>query len=140
MVSAARNAMYAAKSFKDTIQDLQEFADSGKDLKFRTYQSAKKQVTAFADRLDLLLFEPGNSKASALMESYRQVQQQYHDNISLIYTSMVDHPLPELDISSVLNLNRELTTALKSLTISAHDLLLKEEERSMFDELPGFIR
>ena len=51
----------------------------------------------------------------------------------------IDH-LNETEISTIINYNRELYTAYKSLILAVKDLLVPEKEAAAFEELPGFIR
>lgn len=140
LITAARNAVYAAKSFKDTMSDVEEFSESGKDKKFMLFAETQQQTVAFAANMERMLFETSANKAADLLSFYTQVQQHYSLNIRHIYTGIVTEGLQEIEVTSAINLNREITTAFKSLTMAAKDLLLDEKEAAAFEELPGFIR
>jgi len=140
LATAARNATYAAKSFRDCVKDIEDFSDSGKDNKFSMYEEGSKQMTSFAYQMEVLLFETSDDKQQLLLQFHHDVQQQYRGNIKNIYAGIVTKGLQEIEVTSALNLNREITTGLKSLSMAAKDLLLSKEEASAFEELPGFIR
>jgi phosphate:Na+ symporter len=140
LTTAARNAVYAAKSFKDTMSDVEEFSESGKDKKFMLFAETQKQTVGFAAGMERMLFETSQNKAADLLSFYTDVQQHYSQNIRHIYTGIVTEGLQEIEVTSAINLNREITTAFKSLTMAAKDVLLDEKEAAAFEELPGFIR
>jgi phosphate:Na+ symporter len=141
LATAARNATYAAKSFRDCVNDVEDFSDSGKDNKFSMYEEGGKQMAAFAYQMEALLFDdPTEDKQQALLQFHHAVQQLYRSNIKKIYSGIVTKGLKEIEVTSALNLNREITTGLKSLSMAAKDLLLNDTDAAAFDELPGFIR
>jgi phosphate:Na+ symporter len=140
LATAARNATYAAKSFRDCVADVEDFSDSGKDNKFSMYEDGGKQMASFAYQMEALLFDTTDDKQQALLQFHHAVQQQYRSNIQHIYAGIVTKGLQEIEVTSALNLNREITTGLKSLSMSAKDVLLSRQEAAAFEELPGFIR
>ena len=48
--------------------------------------------------------------------------------------------LSDIEVSTIINFNREIYSAFKSLVFALKDLQLTGEEAKYFDELPGFIR
>nr|MCU0395384.1 Na/Pi symporter [Chitinophagaceae bacterium] len=85
LIAAARNAVYAAKSFKDTIADVEEFSASGKDRKYAVFEETRTSTISFTASMESLLFETSLNKAADLLDFYARVQRQYHTNISHIY-------------------------------------------------------
>jgi phosphate:Na+ symporter len=57
-----------------------------------------------------------------------------------LYKDDLESRLNVTEISTLLNFNREIYTALKSYLFAIKDYLLTEKEGDYFDELPGFIR
>jgi phosphate:Na+ symporter len=140
LLSAARNTIYAAKSIKDAMGDVQDFRESGKEFKYQFFERNQKQASSYTRQLEKTLFNHPRAPAEMLMQLFVSVQQQYRDNMGYIYQSIVNTGLSEVELSSVMNLNRELTSAYKSLTLAAKDLLLTAEQAAPFEEMPGFIR
>lgn len=139
LATAARNATYAAKSFRNCINYVEEFSDSGKDLKFDLFQKSAKQMTAFSYQMEMMLFEPADDKKQSLLRFHHAVQEQYQANVKSIYAGIIASGLQEIEVTSALNMNREVTTGLKSLSMAAKDILLNEEEAASLEDLPGFI-
>ncbi|HSC52619.1 MAG TPA: Na/Pi symporter [Phnomibacter sp.] len=140
LVDAARNATYAAKNFKDCAADVQEFSNSSKDQKFDMYRVCARQMATCTHAMEQLLFTHDANKHDALMDFHRELQLQYRGNIKTIYGGIVTSSLREVEVTTAMNLNREITTGLKSLSMAAKDVLLDEQQAEDFEDLPGFIR
>ena len=81
-----------------------------------------------------------SKNADALIALYREIIRGYTEELSHLYKQgTIDH-LNETEISTIINYNRELYTAYKSLILAAKDLIVPEKEATAFEELPGFIR
>lgn len=142
LISSVRNGMYAAKSLKDAWHDVLILKNSSNDKKFAYYEESRKRTDHFISTIGQVLNakEPGQAKADALIGLYREIIKGYTEELSHLYKQgTIDH-LNETEISTIINYNRELYTAYKSLILAVKDLLLPEKEAAAFEELPGFIR
>jgi len=142
LISAVRNGMYAAKSLKDAWHDLLLLKNSSNDKKFAYYEESRHRTENFIAtvREELSAKTPSPRNAEALLTLYRNIIKGYTDELSHLYKQgTIDH-LNETEISTIINYNRELYTAYKSLILALKDFLLTEEQAVAFEELPGFIR
>jgi phosphate:Na+ symporter len=142
LMSSVRNGMYAAKSLKDAWYDILLLKNSSNDRKFAYYEESRKRTEHFISIISELIAtkEPVPSTADKLVKLYRDIITGYTDELSHLYKQgSIDH-LNETEISTIINYNRELYTAYKSLILAVKDLLLTEKEAAAFEELPGFIR
>ncbi len=142
LISSVRNGMYAAKSLKDAWNDIKTLKNSSNDKKFSYYGESRTRTSHLLDEISQALAakEATQQTADALIQLYNEMISGYTDELSHLYKQgTIDH-LNETEISTIINYNRELYTAYKSLIIAAKDLLLNEKEAAAFDELPGFIR
>lgn len=142
LISSVRNGMYAAKSLKDAWHDAVILKKSSNDKKFAYYEESRKRTDHFITTIGQVLAakEPAQSNADALIALYREIIKGYTEELSHLYKQgTIDH-LNETEISTIINYNRELYTAYKSLILAVKDLLLPEKEAAAFEELPGFIR
>lgn len=141
LISSVRNGMYAAKSLKDAWHDILILKNSSNDKKFAYYEESRKRTDHFITNIGQLLSakEP-QSNADVLIALYREMIKGYTDELRHLYKQgTIDH-LSETEISTIINYNRELYTAYKSLLLAVKDMLLPEKEAAAFEELPGFIR
>lgn len=142
LMASVRNGMYAAKSLKDAWHDVLILKNSSNDKKFAYYEESRKRTDHFISTIGKVLTakKPAQANADALIALYREIIKGYTEELSHLYKQgSIDH-LNETEISTIINYNRELYTAYKSLILAAKDLLLPEKEAAAFEELPGFIR
>ena len=64
----------------------------------------------------------------------------YSISLEQLYKEKTYLYLGEIDISTLINFNREMHTVYKSYLFAVKDFLLDNKEAVYFDELPGFIR
>jgi len=141
LISSVRNGMYAAKSMKDASFDAVLLRNSSNDKKFTHYKESREETSRLLTGVNNLLLQQKTAQtAGVLIQLYKQIIQQYTHELQELYRqSSIEH-LNETEISTIINYNRELYTAYKSLLLAIKDLLLNEQEAAQFDELPGFIR
>ena len=142
LISAVRNTMFAAKSFHDSEADIGQFRNSSNDEKFRVYTGARETVSAFCDRSESILASasPSPDLFSELVSHYRVVQQGYANQSARFYREGLQTSLNELELSTLVNFNRELYSGFKAMAWAMNDLLLDRKQSAYFAELPGFIR
>lgn len=141
-ISSVRNGMYAAKSLKDAWHDMLLLKNSSNDKKFAYYEESRKRTEHFIQSVSkiLSLKEAAAVTADKLIALYHDMISGYTDELRHLYKQgTIDH-LSETEISTIINYNRELYTAYKSLILAVKDLLLNDKEAAAFEELPGFIR
>lgn len=139
-ISSIRNCMYAAKSIKDAIPDLEQLRNSSNDIKYHFYGQVKETISRFLHRLYGLLSEPAIYSLESLLKLYKDITQGYTDTLKQLYRESTAGSVNEAEITTMLNCNREIFTAFKSFVFAAKDFLFDKEEAHYFDEMPGFIR
>lgn len=141
LISAIRNTMYAAKNIQDAQHDIQQIRNSSNDAKYHFYlQSAGKLVSFYQAMIDIVHRDDRPDKLEALAALYKMVTEGYSERLEYLYRESVARRVNEVEISTLINFNRELYTSFKSMIIGLKDLLLTEKEAEYFDSLPGFIR
>lgn len=142
LVSAARNAMYAAKSIYNIHEDIRQFRNSSNDIKFNFYLDASKRVPAFCTPLLALINAPSNRNKykEQLGNMYQSMRTAYRATLVSLYVDPVSDGVSDIEISSLLNCNREIFSAFKSLFFGAVELLLDAPDADLFQKSPGFIR
>jgi phosphate:Na+ symporter len=132
--------MYAAKNFKDALPDIQQLRNSSNDIKFEFYKDTKKVVQHFFEMNAALLLQDEPVTADNLALVYQSVTEGYTNTLRRLYHNTTAGKVNETEISTLLNFNREIHTAFKSLFFGLKDFLLDKNQSRHFDELPGFIR
>ena len=137
-IAGARNTMYAAKSVHDAASDIQQLKNSSKDEKFRFYRSVQQKVNEFCKKAMQIL--DGDAPYPALADMYREVAKDYEETLHAFYDPEASAPLEMQEISTLLNFNREMISAFKSVVFALKELVLQKNEGDEFEALPGFIR
>lgn len=141
LISAIRNAMYAAKNIKDAQHDIIQVRNSSNNIKYQFYTHSKAKLSEFYKRILLILENtPQKKYAEELATLYRFITSGYAENLQLLYKESVTKQVTETEIATLINLNREMYTSFKSLLFGLKDYLLSAKEAEYFDGLPGFIR
>ena len=139
LLAAVRNTMYAAKSIKDAVPDLIQLENSSNDVKYEFYTRTRADVQEFCTEFANLLHDPAAPDTGLLLHLYRQIAGNYSGTLRNLYTTGTASRLNETEISTLLNFNREITTAFKSLVFAAREYLLDREQSKNLGEMPGFI-
>jgi phosphate:Na+ symporter len=140
ILSSVRNSMYAAKSMKDALPDASMLRNSSNDQKYDFYLKACKKIETFYIHLLQVMEKPaGKGQLKKLSDFFKEVQDGYAVSLKELYQRSFREKLDEIEISSIINFNRQLYTAFKSMGLSVKDYFLDEKEAEYFDALPGFI-
>ncbi|MBL7851188.1 MAG: hypothetical protein JNN04_09820, partial [Cyclobacteriaceae bacterium] len=141
IISAVRNSMFSAKSTKDSYADIEQLRNSSSNIKYQYYLDTRRRVEAFDQSLTTALSAPAPSNSfEAMVTVYNQVHQGYTEELKRLYQLEAHHQLTEVDISTLINFNREFFACYKAMVWAVKDYLLEKDQASYFAELPGFIR
>ncbi|MBL7745273.1 MAG: Na/Pi cotransporter family protein [Chitinophagaceae bacterium] len=141
LISSTRNSMYAAKNIRDALQDIEQLRNSSNDTKYRFYLDTKDKLEIFCRQLtELMGHTPAAEQYEKITNLYKQIQQGYTATLQELYREGMARHVNEAEISTLINFNREMYTAFKSLVFAVKDHVLKPAEADRFDNVPGFIR
>lgn len=118
LLSAVRHGVYSAKSLKDIRENLAAFRHGESESVEILYRELTQQQKAFYSRLHTLL---DHATDSAFMKEegarlLRDLEAYYLHVQTELFKRGLRHGLTEIDLSTSLNINRELYAALKNLT------------------------
>lgn len=141
LISSGRNGMFAAKSIKDSEHDIDQFKNSSNNTKYQYYQQKRIEVRKFYDQLLTLLLKPALPNGfEEMVNMYNKVHQGYTEELNSLYKVGIGSGLNEVEISTLINFNRELYSSHKAIVWALKDYLLNKDQARYFAELPGFIR
>ena len=138
LIPSIRNAVHSAKSIRDISADLQRFRDSINDRYHAYYQQFQEAVREFYESLDTLR----SSELPALrfegMVDIKSRGQSLHTRMHRrIYDEVERGELSRVDISTLLNVNREIYMSHLSLVSSLADALLDMDSADDFASIPS---
>jgi phosphate:Na+ symporter len=141
LISAIRNSMYAAKNIRDAQHDIEQMRNSSNDIKYNFYIQSSEKLMNLYEKIKVIL----NSKEvenylQDLTLLYHSITSGYTSTLGSLYKDSVANKVNELEITTLVNFNRELYTSFKSILFGLKDYLLTVKEAEFFDTQPGFIR
>ncbi|MFN4932459.1 MAG: Na/Pi cotransporter family protein [Bacteroidota bacterium] len=134
LINVVRSALYASKSLKDVIHDVNEFSNSSNEIKFNSFKEFQIEMNRFNQALKDITDKSDKTKIfSDLKLLMKMVNKEYKKEILDIYDIVSKRQLSELNISTLFNLNREVYDASKLMILAVKDFLLDESQAALFD-------
>lgn len=141
LISSVRNWMYAAKNIRDALLDIDQLRRSSNDTKYNFYLLNRQKMEQFTGEINRIIFsDKEDKKFESIKRLHQLVQKGYTDSLGELYKDGIGERLNESEISTLINFNREMYTAFKSMIFALKDYVLDSKEAALFDNLPGFIR
>jgi phosphate:Na+ symporter len=132
LINVVRHAMHSAKAMKDVQHNRIEFHESADDTKFKQYIDFRRQLEAFYTSID---DEIADQKHPALAGLINRALVDYNERQDKIYEASLQYKLSAEDVSSLLNVNRELYTSCKTI-VQALQLYHRSEEGKAIGKIP----
>lgn len=141
LISAMRNSMYAAKNLRDALHDIEQLRNSSNDTKYEFYNRNRQKLISFSNDIRGMIEEKDPDKQFKVLSAlFKETQEGYTSTVKELYEGEMSHKVNEAEISTLINFNREMYTAFKSLSFALKDFLLDPARADYFEDLPGFIR
>lgn len=119
LMQAVQEAMHAAKGFKDIAHNKNELLQSGNDLKFDQFNFFSELVLRNLKRLGTFYDDCRQVREAAdPKRQLEDIRRDYLSSLDHIYKLAGRDSLPERDISTLQNLNRELYSAHRAVTLA----------------------
>ena len=134
LINVVRSALYASKSLKDVIHDVNEFSNSANEIKFNSFKEFQIEMNRFNKALKDITDKSDKTEIFGdLKLLMKMVNTEYKKEILDIYDIVSKRQLSELNISTLFNLNREVYDASKLMILAVKDFLLDESQAALFD-------
>lgn len=124
--------MHSAKAMKDVYHNRIEFHETADDIKFRQYIDFRKQLEGFYVRIDQQLNQHKHPSFAGLIDLSLK---DYNERRNKIYDAAQKEKLGAEDVSSLLNVNRELYTSCKTI-VQALQLYHESDTAAAIGEIP----
>jgi phosphate:Na+ symporter len=119
LMQSVQEAMHAAKGFKDIGHNKNELLQSGNDLKFDQFNFFSDLVLRNLVRMAVFFREcKETGRPEKVKGQLNLIRQDYINTLDHIYKLAGRDSLPEPDISTLQNLNRELYSAHRAMTLA----------------------
>nr|WP_315211349.1 Na/Pi symporter [uncultured Flavobacterium sp.] len=136
LISAVRSSMHAVKSIKDIGSNITNLSSSSKEIKYQFFMHHKKETEELYLKLNMFLNTEKSSGFEELRIQFDTIQKNYTTALNTFYTEAQLAPIEDIDITTVINFNRELFTSNKAMLMAVKDILLDEKQAQNFNEIP----
>jgi len=134
-ISAVRSSMYSIKSFKDIESNISNLRHSSKDIKFDFYMHHKKEIEHLYHQLEVLIMQKKKADVEILKNLFNEIHINYSSSLNDFYQEAQQARIDEIDMTTVINFNRELFTSNKAMLMAVKDILLEEKQAQDFNEI-----
>lgn len=138
LISSVRSSMYATKSMKDIGNNIANLSRSSTDIKFNLFTKQKRETEELYKQLNALMEQKTKPDFEKLQSIFTSIQNNYSSALNNFYKDAQDGHIEDMDITTVINFNRELFTSHKAILMSVKDYLLDEKEAQSFNEIPVY--
>jgi phosphate:Na+ symporter len=135
LISAVRSAMHSVKSIKDIGSNILNLSHSSKDIKYNFFIHHKKETELLYQKLYALMAQKETTEITNLQAVFDTIEDNYSSALNDFYTDAQNATIETIDITTVINFNRELFTSNKAILIAIKDFLIKEKQAEGFNEL-----
>lgn len=138
VLSAIREGVQSGKFLKDVRHNPEEFSDSPSRV-INSYMEHFNSVmiSFYSDLSRLRPHGSGNVSFESLVEVLQRLHVAHDQMHGEIYTDISGGRVQSRQISSLLNVNREILNSCVAMLMSLKDFHLGEEEAQAFTRLPG---
>lgn len=136
LISAVRSAMHAVKSMKDIESNISNLSNSSKDIKYNFFIHNKKETEDLYFQFNAFLTEKKIADFENLQQVFKIIENNYAKALNDFYSDAQETTIEDIDITTIINFNRELFTSNKAMLIAIKDYLLKEKQAEEFNIIP----
>jgi phosphate:Na+ symporter len=135
LISSVRSSMHAVKSIKDIRTDINNLRKSSKNYKYDFFIRHKNETEALYIKLNDLINQDSSISFESLKIIYEEILNNYTAALNIFYKTAIDAAIEDIDITMIINLNRELFTANKAMLMAIIDFVLDEKQSEEFNEI-----
>lgn len=124
IAASIRNAVHAAKTMRDTHHDMQRFRDSANDQVNGYFEQFRSMAREFYDTFDGLKHATSTEQKKEILRELDRKNDALHESMHAnIYRDVMRGQLSETEISTMLNVNREMLVSGQNLIEALSDAL-----------------
>jgi phosphate:Na+ symporter len=138
LIAAVRSAMHAVKSVKDIGSNITNLRSSSKDIKYNFFLYHKKETEKLYQELNAFISKDKEASFENLQAVFDTIQNNYTAVLNDFYTNAQNTAIEDIDITTIINFNRELFTSNKAILMAVKDSLLDEKQATEFNEIPVY--
>lgn len=138
LISAVRSSLHSVKSVKDIGSNISNLRHSSKEIKYKFFIHHRKETETLYLELNAFIIQEKKATFEDLQTVYDTIQTNYTSALNNFYTEAQNAAIEDIDITTVINFNRELFTSNKAMLMAVKDFLLQEKQAEYFNEIPVY--
>ena len=138
LISAVRSGMFSVKCVQDIESNIYNLRRSSKSIKFDFYLHHQKETAELFTQFHNLLCTQETVTFQTLQTLFNTIEHNYTSSLNDFYKEAHHASLEDIDLTTVLNFNRELFTSNKAMLMALKDYLLEEQQAALFNEIPVY--
>jgi phosphate:Na+ symporter len=138
LISAVRSSMHSVKSVKDIGTNITNLRHSSKEIKYNFFIHHKKETENLYLQLNAFLCDQKKASFEELQKIFDSIQNNYSTALNDFYSEAQQAPIENLDITTIINFNRELFTSNKAMLMAVKEMILDEKQAEFFNEIPKY--
>lgn len=141
LMSSVRNAMYSAKGMKDIHADVLHLKNSANDAKYNAYLNLQDFLNEFYRTMNSLIMHESQLDAFEILSfEINHISKKYEEWTGFYVLKGGAKKLKGIELSTLINLNREVYSSSRALIVSIKDRILNKESAENFENLPQLYR
>ena len=135
LIYASRNMMNSIKNFKSVRHNMDEFDSSDNEYLNTQYKLFRRRLLeVYHDMSRILSMENEEARYRNLLASFAQIEEADNRFIKNTLDAVAEQKIQEMEIASLLLVNRLFTQSCRMQIYSMKDLLLTQEQINNFDQ------
>lgn len=136
LLHGARMALHSAKSLKDEVRNFEEFEAADNAFLNREYELFRKRLVNMYSKLANVLHEKDHSEIASTFNSVmKKLDKDDRKFIKSITQATAAKTIQDLDISTMLLVNRALNQSTRQLIFGMKEILLTDVESEILEKL-----
>jgi phosphate:Na+ symporter len=136
--SSIRSAMYSIKCLNDIKRNIDNLQQSSKTLKFNFFVTKKTETTNLYAQLNSVLKNKKNDNFKTLEAIFKTIEKDYTKTLNDFYKQASLTPIEDIEITTIINFNREVFTSNKAILMAIKDFIFDEKQAEEFNSVPVY--
>lgn len=136
--SSIRSAMYSIKCLNDIKRNIDNLQQSSKTLKFNFFVTKKTETTNLYTQLNSVLKNKKNDHFKTLEAIFKTIEKDYTETLNDFYKQASITPIEDIEITTIINFNREVFTSNKAMLMAIKDFIFDEKQAEDFNSIPVY--
>lgn len=136
--SSIRSALYSIKCLNDIKRNIDNLQQSSKTLKFNFFVTKKTETTNLYSQLNSVLKNKKNGNFKTLEVIFKTIEKSYTQTLNEFYKQASLTPIEDIEITTIINFNREVFTSNKAMLMAIKDFIFDEKQAEEFNSIPVY--